>query len=87
MCEVALVRLRRYPLPDGRTLLAGITDESGGDAPELGPLWELQIEGEDEAVSVGHPLNSTLAELLGWNVAHEEWPPWIDQLAHTIEAD
>ena len=79
--------LRSYPLPDGRVLLAGIVDESGGDRPELGPLWELQIEGQDGAVQIGHPLSSTLADLLGWSVAHEEWPEWVDQLAHKIEAD
>ena len=79
--------LQPYPLPDGRVLLAGIFDESGGESPELGPLWELQIEGQDGAVQVGHPLNSTLADLLGWNVAHEEWPEWVDQLAQRIEAD
>jgi hypothetical protein len=79
------VALRPFPLPDGRVLLAGIADESGGDSPELGPLWELQIEGREEAV-VGHPLNSTLADLLGWNVAHDEWPKWVDQLAQRIES-
>jgi hypothetical protein len=78
---------RSYPLPDGRVLLAGVFDESGGDSPELGPLWELQIAGEDGAVGIGHPLNSTLADLLGWNVAHEEWPEWVDRLARKIEAD
>jgi len=82
-----VVALRRYTLPDGRVLLAGIADESGGDSPELGPLWELEIEGQEGAVIVGHPLNTTLAELLGWNVAHEEWPRWVDQLAQRIEVD
>jgi hypothetical protein len=43
-------------------------------------------EGQD-GIAVGHPLNSTLAELLGWNVAHEEWPEWINQLAEQIDAD
>lgn len=82
------VVFRPYELPDGRVVQAGIVDESGGDAPELGPLWELAIQGDSDAdVSVGHPLNSTLAELLGWNVAHEEWPAWIDELAAQIESD
>ncbi|MGH9197094.1 MAG: hypothetical protein ACRD1T_15310 [Acidimicrobiia bacterium] len=76
---------RRYPLPDGRVLLARIADESGGDVPELGPQWELQIQGQEGNVIVGHPLNTALAELLGWKVAHEEWPEWIDRLADQIE--
>jgi hypothetical protein len=77
---------RPYTLPDGRVLLTRIGDESGGDSPELGPLWELQIEGPDGMLQVGHPLNSTLAALLGWNVAHEDWPQWVDELARRIEA-
>ena len=79
--------LRVYALPDGRTLNAGVFDPSGGETPELGPVWELCIAGSDDLAIVGHPLNSTLADLLGWNVAHEEWPEWVDQLATEMEAD
>jgi hypothetical protein len=35
---------------------------------------------------IGWPLASTLADLLGYNVAHEDWPPWIDDLAREIES-
>jgi hypothetical protein len=79
--------MRRYPLPDGGFVWAGIYDERGGDAPELGPLWEVKLDGSESGAGVGHPLNSTLADLLGWKVAHEEWPTWIDELAAAIEAD
>lgn len=67
----------------------GIADQSGGDVPELGPLWEAKLEGAESGrgVAVGHPLDSTLADLLGWNVAQEEWPVWIDELAAAIESD
>jgi hypothetical protein len=34
---------------------------------------------------VGEPLQSTLADLLGYSVAHDEWPSWIDDLAAEIE--
>jgi hypothetical protein len=87
MCKVCIVSFRQYQLPDGRVLLAGIADESGGDSPELGPLWELGIEGHADLVQIGHPLDSTLAEFLGWKVAHEGWPRWINQLAEQIESD
>jgi hypothetical protein len=77
---------RTYPLPDGRVVIARTFDATGGEAPDRGPMWELQIQRVDEAVIVGHPLNSTLAELLGYAVAHERWPHWIDDLAQEIEA-
>jgi hypothetical protein len=78
--------VRPFTLPDGRTLTASVLDASGGDAPELGPLWELSFAGGSAAdTSVGHPLNSTLADLLGYRVAHEEWPKWIDELAAEIQ--
>jgi hypothetical protein len=79
---------RTYVLPDERILSASVLDVSGGETPSLGPLWELWLTpGAQEEVSVGHPLNSTLADLLGYDVAHEEWPAWIDELADRITAD
>jgi hypothetical protein len=72
----------QYELPDGRRLTARILDVAPEPETEhLGPFWELELDGE---VSVGHPLNSTLADLLGWNVADEDWPTWIDELAARI---
>jgi len=35
-------------------------------------------------VITGSPLNSTLAELLGYKVADEQWPSWIDEMAEAI---
>lgn len=34
---------------------------------------------------VGHPLNSTLADLLGYRVGFEDWPGCIDEFAQRIE--
>jgi hypothetical protein len=48
--------------------------------------WHLRIEGNPSAEIIGSPLDSTLAELLGYSVAHEEWPDWIDVLARDIES-
>jgi len=77
---------RTFVLPDGRILAASIFDASGGDAPHLGPLWEPWITpGNPNQTSVGHPLNSTIADLVGCRVAHEEWPEWINELAAEIE--
>jgi hypothetical protein len=70
-------QVTKHPLPDGRTLAA----EAWPDGS-----WNLSIEGEPAAEIVGWPLNSTLAELLGYAVAHEEWPAWIDDLAREIES-
>ena len=78
---------RPYRMPDGRVVIASVADASGGDAPELGPEWELQVQGSDHLVIVGHPLRSTLAELLGYDPAHDEWPEWVDEVAARIEAD
>jgi hypothetical protein len=64
-------------LPDGRTLVAEWVDDRMGS---------LRIEGEPHAEIAGWPLNSTLAELLGYHVAHQEWPSWIHDLAREIEA-
>ena len=47
--------------------------------------WHLQIEGDPSTETVGWPLNSTLAETIGYVIAHEEWPTWIDDLAKEIE--
>ncbi len=69
--------MTKHPLPDGRTLVAEPWPD--GD-------WYLAIEGEPYAEIVGRPLNSTLPDLLGYNVAHEEWPAWIDDLAQEIES-
>lgn len=79
--------MRAYKLPDGAEVWVGILDESGGDAPELGPLWEVRLPGVKPEEAAGHPLDSLLAAALGWNVAHEAWPSWIDDLAVVIEAD
>jgi hypothetical protein len=68
-------------------LLAQIADESGGDSAHLGPLWQLEIEGRSDLVVIGHPIESTLAELLGHDVAHDEWPGWMTDLAGQIAAD
>jgi hypothetical protein len=46
--------------------------------------WELELEGVEDAVCVGWPLNEALADLLGYDVAQEEWPVWIDRLAEEI---
>ena len=67
-----------YALPDGRSL----------EVERLPPdpvSWHLRIQGEPDAEIVGTPLGSTLAELLGYQVAREEWPVWIDDLASKIE--
>ena len=65
-----------YRLPDDRVLLVERTaDESH---------WHLRLaESTDEIV--GEPLQSALAELLGYSVASDEWPEWIDDLAAEIE--
>jgi hypothetical protein len=79
--------MRPYKLPDGAVVWAGVLDESGGESPELGPLWEVKVEGAHPEEAAGHPLNSLLADVLGWHVAHEDWPAWIDELAAAIESD
>jgi hypothetical protein len=71
----------------GALVIASIFDATGREAPELGPEWHLQIQGSDQIVIIGHPLESTLAELLGYKPAHDEWPDWVTELASRIEAD
>jgi hypothetical protein len=65
-----------YTLPDGRALTANLQPDN---------YWQLSIDGTPRAEIVGWPLPSTLAELLGYAVAHEQWPSWIDELAVEIE--
>jgi hypothetical protein len=66
-----------YALPDGRLLEVE-------RLPSDDAYWHLRIKGEADAEIVGTPLASTLAELLGYQVAHEEWPEWIDDLAAEV---
>ena len=49
--------------------------------------WSLRIESDPNADIVGQPLNSTLADLVGYDVANEEWPAWVDDLAREIQAE
>lgn len=71
--------MQRHRLPDGRVLLVHGRLSDGS--------WELELEGEPNAQIVGRPLNSAVAELIGYHVAQEEWPDWMDQLVARIEAD
>jgi len=65
-----------YQLPDGRLLLV---ERTADDAH-----WHLQLPATSEKI-VGEPLRSALAALLGYSVAHEDWPPWLDNFAAEIE--
>ena len=49
--------------------------------------WHLELEGVEGAEIAGFPLESTLAELLGYRVAHEEWPTWVTRLAEELTAE
>jgi hypothetical protein len=70
--------MSEHTLPNGRTVVA----ERMPDRKS----WYLRIEGVPNAEIVGWPLNSALAELVGYQVAHEPWPKWIDDISHEIEA-
>jgi hypothetical protein len=54
------------------------------ETPQLDPVWELDLDGEP---TNEHPLNSTLADLLGGDIAQDEWPAWVDELAARIETE
>lgn len=66
----------RRKLPNGQVLLVH------GRLPDGN--WELELEGVTDGVTVGRPLNSTLADLVGYHVGREYWPTWIDRLADEI---
>ena len=74
--------MTRHQLPDGQVLVVEPTDFDAGRTH-----WHCRLEGKPDAEIVGWPLNSTLAELLGYEVAREGWPQWIDQLAAEIESE
>ena len=65
----------RYTLPDRRIVLVERLDEG----------WHLQLTDEPRVEIVGTPLESTLAELLGYTVAHDSRPDWVDDAAADIE--
>lgn len=75
------LKSRRDRLPDGRIIRVTLD----------GPYWVCELEGTGETVvSGGHSGRLTgamLADLLGYDVAHEEWPSWIDDLAVSLERD
>jgi hypothetical protein len=72
---------RRERLPDGRILRATLN----------GPFWTCELEGKGEAVvsggNSGVLTGAMLADLLGYDVVHEEWPRWIDELANRLMRD
>jgi hypothetical protein len=72
----------RKTLPDGRVLVASPLPEE----PDGRVFWECWIEGDASAVRLGCPLESTLADLVGYDVAHDELPDWIGLMAREIEA-
>jgi hypothetical protein len=53
--------------------------------------WICELEGAGEAVvssgERGRLTGAMLADLLGYDVANEEWPVWIDELASRLERD
>jgi hypothetical protein len=67
-----------YPLPDGRSVEVELRPDGYRHA---------RVEGEPASEIVGTPLLSTLAELLGYEVGHEVWPTWIDDLASEVEGN
>ena len=67
----------RYVLPDGRIV---VVERLADDE-----YWHLQLEGDEASEIVGEPLQSTLAELLGFDVVHDSWPSWVDDCAAEIE--
>ena len=47
--------------------------------------WCCWIEGrEDDQWIGGWTLNGAIADLVGYDIAHEEWPTWIDRWADEI---
>jgi hypothetical protein len=72
---------RTFVLPDDRILAVALFDSR-----RFGPMWELSITpGTSNETCAGKQLPSSLADLLGYRVAHEQWPSWIDDLASEIE--
>jgi hypothetical protein len=68
----------RRTLDDGREVVVAREGELG---------WAVWIDGQqDTSIVVGRPLAPTIADAIGYDVAHEEWPTWIDQWASEIEA-
>jgi hypothetical protein len=70
-------RVRRQ-LSDGRVVEVAT---SGRD----GRSWWIEATGSDYAID-GVPLNSCLAEVLGFDIVHVGWPDWVDDLADEIAA-
>jgi hypothetical protein len=66
-----------FSLPDGRSLAAEPIDDG---------YWNLRIVGEPHTETVGWPLTPTLAEVVGYDIANEDWPAWVDDLAREIQA-
>ena len=75
------LRLRRERLADGRVLR--VTPDDPYCVCELEGTGETVVSGGDS----GRLTGAMLAELLGYDVAHEDWPTWIDDLAVTSERD
>lgn len=74
-------KVRRERLADGRILRVTLD----------GQYWVCELEGAGDAVvssgESGRLSGAMLADLLGYDVADEEWPGWIDDLASKLERD
>ena len=47
-------------------------------------MWTTWIEGDEARLEAGWPLDSLIASVVGYDVAHEDWPGWIDEWVEQI---
>jgi hypothetical protein len=70
-----LPKQHRKTLPDGRTVIV---------QRETDKEWLSFIEDQPDSSVIGWPLAGVIADCLGYDTAHDEWPTWIDEWANEI---
>jgi hypothetical protein len=82
----------RRTLADGRAIAINLIGLEGPDRGEFRGQWEVWFEDDPdfpdtENVGLGSPLAGCLAILLGYDIAHDEYPDWIETLALEVERE
>jgi hypothetical protein len=82
----------RRTLPDGRVIAINLIGLEGPDRGQFRGQWEVWFEDDPdlpdtENVGLGSPLAGCIAILLGYDIAHEDRPDWMERLAADVERE
>ena len=82
----------RRILPDGRVVAINLIGLEGPDRGEFRGQWEVWFDDDPdlpdtENVALGSPLAGCVMILLGYDIAHDDQPDWLEKLAADVERE